>query len=45
VIKIDDDEEFLYELSEEEKIDELFDNEEIDAEEAGFLKGYLGELD
>ncbi|MBI2105393.1 hypothetical protein HYT56_00980 [Candidatus Woesearchaeota archaeon] len=45
MIKIDDDEEFLDELSEDEKIDVLFDNEEIDAVEAGFLKGYLEEED
>lgn len=31
------------ELSEEEEIEQALDDEEIDAGEAGFLKGYFGE--
>ncbi len=33
------------EFSEEEEIDQALDDEEIDAGEAGFLRGYLGEED
>lgn len=42
-----DEEELLEELSEEERemIDQRLDDEEIDAEEAGFLKGYFEEED
>ncbi len=31
------------ELSREEEIDQALDDEEIDAEEAGFLRGYFSE--
>jgi hypothetical protein len=38
-----DEDELLEELSEEEKIEQQLDDDEIDAEEAGFLKGYFSE--
>jgi len=36
-------EEYDDEVSEEEKIEQELDDESIDAEEAGFMKGYLDE--
>ena len=41
--KIEDDDFLDEELSEEEEIDQALDDEEIDAGEAGFLRGYFGE--
>ena len=45
MIKIRYDEEFEEELSEREKVDQALDDELIDAEEAGFMKGFLNEED
>ena len=43
--KIEDDDFLDEELSEEEEIDQALDDEEIDAGEAGFLRGYFSEED
>ncbi len=43
MIKIEDDDFLDEDFSEEEEIDKALDDEEIDAGEAGFLKGYFGE--
>tara|TARA_Y100000034_G_C6698887_1_gene308100 strand:+ start:140 stop:277 length:138 start_codon:yes stop_codon:yes gene_type:complete len=40
VIKIEDEILDKEEVSEEERIEQALDDEEIDAEEAGFLRGY-----
>ena len=45
MVKIRYDEEFEEELSEGEKVDQALDDELIDAEEAGFMKGFLDEED